>query len=98
VLLHGEAYPCGSGLHMADHMVEGGEKRMTFSAGFIMALGGIAPALAIGIIGAKAVEAISRNPEASDKISTAMLLGMAFAEAIAIYILLLAFIQAFTTK
>ena len=67
---------------------------MTFAieGGLIVAIGGILPALAIGLIGAKAMEAIGRNPEASGKILPAMLLGMAFAEAIAIYSLILAFI------
>lgn len=64
---------------------------LTFSAGFIVALGGLAPALAIGLIGAKAVEAIGRNPEATSKILPAMLLGMAFAEAIVVYALVIAF-------
>ena len=65
---------------------------LTFSAGLLMALGGALPALAIGLIGAKAMEAIGRNPGASDKILPPMLVGMAFAEAIAIYVLVLAFI------
>jgi len=60
--------------------------------GLIVALGGFFPALAIGLIGAKAVEAMGRNPEAADKILPAMLVGMAFAEAITIYALVLAFI------
>ncbi len=59
--------------------------------GLIVAIGGFIPALAIGMIGAKAMEAIGRNPEAQGKILPAMLLGMAFAEAIAIYALVLAF-------
>ena len=59
--------------------------------GLIIALGGAMPALAIGFIGAKAMEAIGRNPEAQVKILPVMLLGMAFAEAIAIYALVLAF-------
>lgn len=63
------------------------------SGGLIVAIGGLTPALAIGFIGSKAVEAIGRNPEASGKILPAMLLGMAFAEAIAIYSLILAFIK-----
>jgi F-type H+-transporting ATPase subunit c len=68
---------------------------MTFSVsgGLIVAIGGQLPALAIGLIGAKAAEAIGRNPEASGKILPVMLLGMAFAEAIAIYSLVLAFIK-----
>ena len=66
---------------------------MTFSVsgGLIIALGGLGPALAIGLIGAKAMESLGRNPEASGKILPAMLLAMAFAEAIAIYSLILAF-------
>jgi len=59
--------------------------------GLIIAIGGMLPALTIGLIGAKAMEAIGRNPEAQSKILPAMLLGMAFAEAIAIYALVLSF-------
>lgn len=60
--------------------------------GLLIAIGGLGPALAVGFIGAKAMEAIGRNPEATGRILPAMLLGMAFAEAIAIYALLFAFI------
>ncbi len=63
----------------------------SISGGLIIALGGIVPALSIGFIGAKAMEALGRNPEASGRILPAMLLAMAFAEAIAIYALILAF-------
>lgn len=63
------------------------------TGGLVIALGGIAPAIAIGLIGLKAMEAIGRNPEASSRILPGMLLGMAFAEAIAIYSLILAFIK-----
>lgn len=63
----------------------------SISGGLIVALGGIMPALAIGLIGSKAMESIGRNPESAAKILPAMLLGMAFAEAIAIYSLILAF-------
>jgi len=66
---------------------------ITFTGGIIIAIGGALPALAIGLIGAKAMEAIGRNPDAQGKILPAMLLGMAFAEAIAIYSLILAFIK-----
>lgn len=61
------------------------------SGGLIIAIGGSLPALAIGLIGSKAMEALGRNPEAAGKILPAMLLSMAFAEAIAIYSLILAF-------
>lgn len=59
--------------------------------GAVIAIGGIGPALAIGMIGFKAMEAIGRNPDASGKILPAMLIAMALAEAIAIYALILAF-------
>ena len=54
-------------------------------------LGAIGPAIGIGMIGAKAMEAIGRNPEASGKILVPMLIASAFAEAIAIYALVIAF-------
>jgi F-type H+-transporting ATPase subunit c len=54
-------------------------------------LGAIGPGLGVGFIGAKAVEAVGRNPEASGKILVTMLIGAAFAEAIAIYALVIAF-------
>jgi F-type H+-transporting ATPase subunit c len=54
-------------------------------------LGSIGPGLAIGLIGAKAMESIGRNPEAASKILVPMLLACAFAEAIAIYALVIAF-------
>jgi len=63
----------------------------SITGGLIVALGGIFPAITIGWVGSKAMEAIGRNPEASARILPAMLLAMAFAEAIAIYALILAF-------
>ncbi|MBI5037832.1 MAG: ATP synthase F0 subunit C [Candidatus Kerfeldbacteria bacterium] len=54
-------------------------------------IGSIGPALAIGKIGSKAMESIGRNPEAAGKILVPMLLVAAFAEAIAIYALVIAF-------
>lgn len=54
-------------------------------------IGSIAPALSIGMIGSKAMEAIGRNPEAAGKILVPMLLAAAFAEAVAIYALVIAF-------
>lgn len=55
----------------------------------------IGPALGIGFIGAKSTEAIGRNPEATPKIQTAMILAIAFTEAIAIYVLVIALIIRF---
>ena len=60
-------------------------------SGLAIGLGALGPGLGIGLIGAKAMEAIGRNPDAQAKVLPAMLLGMAFAEAIAIYALVIAF-------
>ncbi len=65
---------------------------IVLAKGAVIAIGGMFPALGVGLIGFKAMEAIGRNPEASSKVLPAMLIGMAFAEAIAIYALILAFI------
>ncbi len=54
-------------------------------------LSGIGAAVGIGLIGAKAMEAIGRNPEATGKILVPMLIASAFAEAVAIYGLVIAF-------
>lgn len=59
-------------------------------------LGALGPGVGIGIIGGKAVEAIGRNPEAESKIRTTMILGIAFAEAVAIYALVISLIVKFT--
>ena len=63
--------------------------------GITIAAGGALPALAIGLITSKAMEAIGRNPEAASQIQTNMVLGLAFAEAIAIYSLVVALILKF---
>ena len=64
---------------------------IVLAKGAAIAIGGIGPAIAIGLIGSKAMEALGRNPDASGKILPAMLIAMALAEAIAIYALILAF-------
>ena len=57
--------------------------------------GTMVPAAAIAFIGSKGLEAIGRNPEAAAKVQTAMILAIAFAEAIAIYALVVALIIKF---
>ncbi len=59
-------------------------------AGIAIGLGAIGPAIGIGMLVAKAMEALGRNPEAQPVIQTNMILGIAFAEAIAIYALVVA--------
>ena len=53
------------------------------------------PAIAIGMIAAKAMEAIGRNPEAVGRIMTPLVLTIAFAEAVSIYALVIALIIKF---
>ena len=56
-------------------------------AGIAIGLGLIGPGIGIGILGAAAMSAIGRNPEAAGAIQTNMILGIAFAEALGIYAL-----------
>jgi F-type H+-transporting ATPase subunit c len=65
------------------------------AAAIAIGMGAISAPLAIGWIGAKAAEAIGRNPEAASKIQTMALLAIVFAEAIAIYALVVALIIKF---
>jgi F-type H+-transporting ATPase subunit c len=65
------------------------------AAAFAMGIGSIAPALGIGWIGGKAMEALGRNPEAAGAIQTNMILTVAFAEAIGIYALVVAILIGF---
>jgi F-type H+-transporting ATPase subunit c len=64
------------------------------AAGLAMGLGAIGPGIGIGILGYGAMQAIGRNPEARGPIMTNMILAIAFAEAIAIYALIVAIILA----
>lgn len=66
-----------------------------FAVALVMGIGTIGPGLAIGMMVAKGLEAIGRNPEAASKIQTNMILGVAFAEAVAIYALVVALILKF---
>jgi F-type H+-transporting ATPase subunit c len=83
----------------AEAVVEGAVNNLdaikVIMTGATIALGAIFPALSIGKIGAKAAEAIGRNPEAAPKIQTAMILSVAFTEAIAVYALVVALIIKF---
>ncbi|HAU99454.1 MAG: ATPase, F0/V0 complex, subunit C [Microgenomates group bacterium GW2011_GWF2_45_18] len=63
--------------------------------GLTMGLGSLGPAIGIGMLVSAGLQAIGRNPEASSKIQTNMVLGIAFAEAVAIYALVVALIIKF---
>ena len=61
---------------------------------FAIGVGGLGPALAIGMAVRAAMEAIGRNPEAGGQIQTSMIIGAALAEAVAIYAFVIAIIIA----
>jgi len=63
--------------------------------GLAAGFGVIGPALGIGWIGRSAMEALGRNPEARGAIMTNMILSIAFAEAIAIYVLVICILLIF---
>ncbi len=62
--------------------------------GLAVGLGMLGPGLGIGLIGYSAMQALGRNPEARGPIMTNMILSIAFAEAIGIYVLIVAIILA----
>ena len=64
---------------------------MAIAAGF----GVMGPAIGIGLIGGRAMDAIGRNPDASGKIVSNMLLAIVFAEALGILALVVSFIIKF---
>ncbi len=62
----------------------------------VVGIGVIGPALGIGNLVGKALEAIGRNPDASGKVMSAMFIGVAFTEALAIFAVVVGFIIKFT--
>lgn len=70
------------------------ETMKMLAAGLAMGLGALGPGIGIGILGYGAMQALGRNPEARGPILTNMILAIAFAEAIAIYALIVAIILA----
>lgn len=64
-------------------------------AAIAIGLGVIGPGIGIGMLGAAAMGAIGRNPEAAGAITTNMILAIAFAEALGIYSLIVAVILLF---
>ena len=71
------------------------ETMRLLAAALAIALGSIGPALGLGMIGSKAMEALGRNPEAIDQMFVPLILSLAFTEAVAIYALVVALIIKF---
>lgn len=68
------------------------------AAGFGIAIAAFGCGIAQGIGLKAAVEGIARNPEASGKITTTMLIGLAMIESLCIYALVVALILLFKTS
>jgi F-type H+-transporting ATPase subunit c len=64
-------------------------------AGLAMGFGAIGPGIGVGLLCSGAMQALGRNPEARGPILTNMMIGIAFAEAVAIYALVVAIILIF---
>lgn len=71
------------------------ESAKFIAAGLAVGLGAIGSALGEGMIASKALSAIGRNPEASNKIMPFMFATMAVAESTAIYALVVALLILF---
>ena len=71
------------------------ETARLLASALAIAIGSIGPGLGLGMIGSKAMEALGRNPEASDQIFVPLILSLAFTEAIGIYALVVALIIKF---
>jgi F-type H+-transporting ATPase subunit c len=71
------------------------ETARLLASAFAIGIGAIGPALGLGMIGSKAMEALGRNPEASGEIFVPLILSLAFTEAIGIYALVVALIIKF---
>jgi F-type H+-transporting ATPase subunit c len=69
-----------------------------FAAGIGIAIAALGGALGQGRAAAAALDGIARNPNASDKMFTPMILGLALIESLVIYSLLISYLlQAFAT-
>lgn len=71
------------------------ESARVLAAAIAIGCGAIGPGIGVGLVAQGAVSAIGRNPEAASKVQSSMILGIAFAEAIAIYALVIALIVKF---
>ena len=71
------------------------EDMTSLGAGLAIGLGALGPGIGIGMLAAKAMESLGRNPDAAGPIQQNMILAIAFTEAIAIYALVVAIIIKF---
>ena len=68
------------------------------AAGLAIGLGAIGPGVGIGLLVNGALQSIGRNPEAAGQVQINMFIGIAFAESVAIYALVVALILLFVIR
>ena len=62
---------------------------------FAIAVGAIGPAIGMGLIGSKAMEAIGRNQESANSVRTTMIIALVFPELAVLFAFLIALIIKF---
>jgi ATP synthase F0 subunit c len=71
---------------------------LRFLGAGVAMIGALGAGIGIGVVAGGAVQAMGRNPEAAPLVQTNMILGIVFAEATAIYALVVALILIFVAK
>jgi len=74
---------------------ENAEAMKALAMAIAAGVGVFGPGIGIGMLVARALEAIGRNPEAAGKVQATMFIGIAFVEALAIFALVVAFVIKF---
>lgn len=72
------------------------EVAKTLGMAFVVGFGVLGPGIGLGMLVSRGLEAIGRNPDAAPKIQTAMFIGIAVTDALAIFALVVGFIIKFT--
>lgn len=71
------------------------EAARLIGAALAIGLGAIGPGVGVGIVVSGALQAMARNPDVSGQLTTNMFVGIAFAEALAIFGLVISLIILF---
>lgn len=75
--------------------VDNGVGSKAIASSIAIGLGALGAAIGMGLAISKAVDGISRQPEAEDKIRTTLMLGLVFVETVVIYALIVAILVIF---
>lgn len=76
-------------------MIEGLDVGLKAIGAGLAMVGALGPGIGIGLMVQGAMQGIGRNPDAAGAIQTNMILGIVFAEAVAIYALVVALVILF---